>query len=70
MMQLLSVIFKCKLHFLLFRLILVFSNWLLNGSFWTPIYEHTLIFFLILKIYQNLIIMGFFFFSLIAKITP
>ena len=34
--------FKWKVHFLLFRLILVFSNRLLNGSFWTPIYEHTL----------------------------
>ena len=52
---------------LIFRLILVFSNWLLNGSFWTIIYEHT---FLILKIYQNNIIMGIIFFSLIAKITP
>ena len=72
MMQLLSVLFKCKLHFLLFRLILVFSNRRLNGSFWTPIYEHTLIYFifLILKIYQNHIIMGIIFFSLIAKITP
>ena len=26
MMQLLSVLFKCKLHFLLFRLILEFTN--------------------------------------------
>ena len=31
---------------------------------------HLLLFFLILKIYQNHIIMGIFFFSLIAKITP
>ena len=71
MMQLLSVLFKCKLHFFLFRLILVLSNWLLNGSFWTPIYEHTLniFFFNNYKIYQNHIIMGIIF-SLTAKITP
>ena len=59
MMQLLSVLFKCKLHFLLFRLILVFSEWqLLDTYLWALTY----FFFLILKIYQNHMIVEIIFF--------
>ena len=56
MMQLLSVFFKCKLHFLLFT---NFSFFKLNAE-WQFLGTH--LFFLILKIYQNHIIMGIIFF--------
>ena len=64
-MKLLSVLCKCKIYYLNLIIILEFSN-----QFWTSVWGHThyIIIILLLKIYQNHIIMGIIFFS-ITKIS-
>ena len=60
-MQQLSVLFKCKIYYLCTYLIIIleFSNQF-RDFYWST---HSLYFFLILKIYQNHIIMGILFFN-------
>ena len=71
MMQLLSVLFKCKLYYLLnyyFRIFKLSVEWQFLDTYFMSIYSYFI--FLIIKIYQNHIIMGIIFSHSIAEMNP